>query len=286
MKIWLAIPTMTPSLLRSAVEEATKRASSPIGLIVHYNGIETPDEDIEFLLELYAQEKVDCTLVSYSKENVGVPQALHRMWKNHIMEEQDGSTYASPDDFLLYTHDDVHLLESGWDRRLRDFLEEHPKAGLVGFGGARGLGDPDLYQKPYALPQLARRDFVSNMRDAEAHGRRITAPQRVSVLDGFSLGCRRSFLDTIGGFSWTPDWMVHHIYDTGLGCMAARAGVETWVLPLLCHHHGGLTATRPGYLDGIAKDMGGAGGDGEIHRRGHEWLYQSCRDVLPLMVES
>ena len=277
MRIWLAIPTMNSELLRAAVRDAASRASD-LGLIVHYNGVSPTEADEELFSEMPSIKEA---LVSVSKENRGVTEALHKMWKNHIMEQQDGRGLASPDDLILYIHDDVSILERGWDLKLRTFLHQHPKAGLVGFGGARGLGDPDLYQKPYVLTQLARRDFVSNMRDAEAHGRRIGAPTRVSTLDGFALGCRREFLDKIGGFRWWP--YPHHGYDNGLACMAARFGYEVWVLPIACHHHGGLTATRAPYLEGIAKKFGG---DGEIHRLGHEFLYKEFKDVLPLMVES
>lgn len=267
MTLFLCIATMTPALVQEAVRYAVENTIGEIGVILHMNGIPFERSMLECVPSTWRIS------VTTSDKNIGVTEAYHAIYERH-------RDVGAATDLLLYIHDDVHILERGWDSRLEVFLREHPKAGLVGFGGARGLGDPDLYRKPYVLTQLARRQFMSNMRDAEAHGARIDQPQRVATLDGFSLGCRRGFLDQLGGYNWWP--YPHHSYDNGLACEAARHGWETWVLPIACHHHGGLTATRPAYTEGLAATFGG---DGEIHRLGHILLYERYRDVLPLWVE-
>src|SRR3954463_471244 len=67
---------------------------------------------------------------------------------------------------LMYVHDDVVIYEKGWDSRvLRQF--DDPRVGVVGFGGALGHGQPHLYEVPYKLSNLARQNFMSNMRNAE-----------------------------------------------------------------------------------------------------------------------
>lgn len=272
-RLILGIPTMEVGRMRWAEEQALKHAAGQVLVVPYFNGVKMKDVD---------PVSPNWAGFIWSPSNVGVPWALHAIFR-HVTDPVsfDPLPPAHPDDILLYIHDDVDILEQGWDTRLLDFFDLHPQAGLVGFGGALGLGDPDLYQKPYQLIQLARRNFISNMRDAEAHGQRCVWPTQVATVDGFSMACRISFLQKIGGFTWAPEWMVHHNYDNALACLAARHHWEVWMLPVLCHHHGGLTATRPAYLDGLAKDHGG---DGEVHRLGHEWLYKEFRDVLPIRV--
>jgi hypothetical protein len=101
-------------------------------------------------------------------------------------------------DIIACLHDDLLIEEDGWDRRVLSHFAMNDRCGLLGFGGATGLGDPDLYQKPYEPHQLARRHFISNMRDAEAHGERVQVATQVSCLDGFSLIGRREFWSAQG----------------------------------------------------------------------------------------
>jgi len=50
-------------------------------------------------------------------------------------------------DLLAYFHSDLYLHEEGWDQRvLREFEDE--TIGIVGFGGGKRLGSPDLYKIP------------------------------------------------------------------------------------------------------------------------------------------
>src|SRR5206468_896112 len=102
-------------------------------------------------------------------------------------------------DIIAYFHDDLILHSTDWlDRVLKEF--EDPKVGLVGFGGATRHGQPGLYRDPYDYKQLARGNFLSNMTDAENHGRRFTGSREVVVLDGFALIIRRSMLAEFGGW--------------------------------------------------------------------------------------
>jgi hypothetical protein len=101
-------------------------------------------------------------------------------------------------DVIALLHDDLLIEQDGWDRMVLGHFALNDACGLLGFGGATGLGDPDIYQKPYAPMQLARRHFISNMRDAEAHGERVQVATQVSCLDGFSLIGRRDFWSAQG----------------------------------------------------------------------------------------
>lgn len=211
-------------------------------------------------------------------------------------------------------HDDVWMEETDWDAKVLDCFADNPQCGLLGFGGATGLGAANIYQVPYDPMQLARQDFVSNMRDAEAHGRRAHAssewrlacrPERVACLDGFSLIGRREYWEgwsvfdqqqpysLVGGGAWNlfqrmaDAGLVHHAYDSALGCYAKRLGWEVWMLPLRCHHHGGLTAVAdPAYHEWAHRQQthDDERGDQGFWNFAHRWVYKEFRDVLPIRI--
>lgn len=201
-------------------------------------------------------------------------------------------------------HDDLLIEEAGWDAQVCSLFKD-PRIGLAGFGGGVGLADEDIYHAHYNPMQLARKDFVSNMRDAEVHGRRRTTPMRISCLDGFSQIGRRQFWMGLWQnpilhdrqapppnlFAIMQEWgIVHHAYDSALGAFAARLGWETWLLPIACHHFGGLTAVAdpryakwaneqrpPGDPDRVISS-----GDQQFWVEAHKIVYEQFRDVLPL----
>jgi hypothetical protein len=192
-------------------------------------------------------------------------------------------------------HDDLEILEPGWDTLTINRFASH-RVGLVGFSGATGLGSTDIYQREYQPMQLARQGFMSNLVNAEAHGQRSTVAQQVVCCDGFSL---------VGRASWwlrgqpgpdlpkaikavprpwtyfTQEGVRHHAYDSWMGVLAFRAGWETWYQPIRCDHKGGRTAVgNPGYSEWAAAQ----GGDGEFWAQAHKVLYRDGRGVLPLRV--
>lgn len=275
MRIWLAIPSMKPSLLSTALLTAADTSEQAPAALVHANGVPIDLSSADFGEVVGAYRGLYQT---YSPRNLGVVPALSDLWKLF-------QAISSPDDIIAYTHDDVLIQEASWDTQLVEFFGQHPQVGLVGFHGARGLGQPDLYKIPFNFPathsdifQLARLDCISNMRDAHIHGRRYTEPARVATIDGFSMFCRRVFLEQIRGWDWWPKGIVHHSYDNALACMAARYGWETWMYPIACHHNGGVTSTSVDFLGEFGES------EGEIHARSHVFLYNNFKDVLPLRV--
>lgn len=194
-------------------------------------------------------------------------------------------------------HDDLLLTPSDppWWTVVTDHFQTHPQCGLAGFGGAIGLGDPDIYRVPYAPSQLARRGFRSNLVDAELHGVRSRLRCRVACLDGFSQIGRRAFFlgERADGATYPapePVWealvargIVHHAYDSVLGALAARLGWETWYLPQACLHLGGQTAVGDPTYQTWARTQHPDGDQGfwaHAHVVAYDWL----RDVLPLTV--
>ena len=194
-------------------------------------------------------------------------------------------------------HDDLRIDDPLWMGIVEDYFFEHPRCGLLGFGGALGLGDADLYQKPYSPHALARQGFRSNLDDAEAHGIRSLVPHQVACLDGFSqIGRREFFLgyhrQAIGVVHPEPVYdhlvdlgFVHHFYDGALACLAARLGWEVHYLPIPCHHYGGQTAVGDaGYQRWALRQI--PDGDQGFWTLAHKIGYDTFVDVLPIRVAS
>jgi hypothetical protein len=176
-------------------------------------------------------------------------------------------------DVLAFLHDDTIIHDPNWlDRVLKEF--EDPAVGLVGFGGALKHGDPDMYKKPYNYSQLGRSHFLSNMEDAEVHGKRFTDSCDVAVLDGFALIFRRSVLDKFG---WGLDTPCQYIgYDYRACCLTHRHGYKIRLAGIKCAHLGGRTFVKMG--------LGLQPGHWERFLAAHRFLYDEFKDVLPWSV--
>jgi hypothetical protein len=194
-------------------------------------------------------------------------------------------------DIYAFMHDDVEVHDikdegawwHNWAAEVTPFFTAHPKCGMIGFGGALGLGTNDIYKTPYKLQQLARIDFISNMDDAEAHGRRVTVPTQVAVLDGFCQIIRADAYWDVGGWQKVLDMgIMFHGYDTCMACLLYEAGWDTWFLPVPCHHHGGRTSTTPAYDSWLRSK--GINGDQQVHEEAHKILYSRFRNILPIRI--
>lgn len=179
-------------------------------------------------------------------------------------------------------HDDLKLYEFGWDEKVIDAFESAPLIGLAGFGGATGLGTDNIYASPYEPMQLARLGFMSNMRDAESHGRRELESRRVACFDGFSQIGR---LDNL--YKWFYEISIlgikHHFYDSMLGALSHRDGYTNWYLPIACNHAGGVTAVGNVDYQAWAKTQKEKGDQGfweESHKIGYEYL----KGILPIRI--
>ena len=218
-------------------------------------------------------------------ENIGVPAGMHRLWEL----AKDVSSVPANEQVIVYLHDDLRILEKGWDNRVKAAFARDASVQLAGFSGTTGLGHGDIYKTPYHLTQLSRQGpLLSNLLlHAEFHGQRTTAEQLVAFVDGFSLLLRRSFLDQLNGWSWWPPEHVHHAYDYGIACQVKRHGGKALLIPVLCDHgtpdpithgrHAG-TSMNPLFQDLVKK----YGGNEAVHAAGHRFVYDTFRDVLPI----
>lgn len=200
------------------------------------------------------------TWQNYPDDNRGVVGSYQKLYEK------------SSGDILCYLHDDVICREDGWDERVRKEFEDST-VGIVGFGGARWHGVPTLYKTPYRLNDLRRGGYLSNVDDAETHGDRFDGACAVSVLDGFALCCRRSFLDRIGGWSILGRSNIDFLcYDYSICALARRFGYRIRVVGVRCHHLGGGTSV------GMNIDRQ------EEYERSHRWFYDEFKDVMPASV--
>ena len=204
-----------------------------------------------------------------NRENVLTPCEAYQQ----ALDESAGT------EVIVYAHDDVSVHEQGWMRRVVDVFDEHPNCVAVGLGGALSLGRPDLYRTPYVIQNMARGTYMSNQDDWEIHGKRETGTRRVAVLDAFLMAVRRDFLLSVGG--WPVDHLTHHCLDLWLACEVARAKKEIWMTGVSVLHSGGGTSTNATYAMAKWKQGGTLESD---HQQPHYWLYDTYRDVLPIIV--
>lgn len=194
-------------------------------------------------------------------------------------------------------HDDLVILEQGWDQRVLDTFADFQQVGLAGFGGWRSLGTDDLYETDYDPLHLRAHDYISNRTDAERWGARSHVVERVVVASTFSQIGRKAFWT---GF-YEPEWrtrqsrrklyprpwdeikqtgIVDHFYAGALGCLAHRGGWQVLSLPVRCRHLGGQTTGETRYQQWAADEYDG--GDRGIWEQAHRIGYETYKDQLPL----
>lgn len=303
----LAIVTASIDLLRAApaIRSWLELAEQPIDLYTVRQTVQradwqrTPTPVLESKLAhrafIYDSRPILGVVPAFA---IGVQQALH-----------DGHQ------IIACLHDDLEIEEQGWDETVVRLFKACPRAGLLGFGGAKGLAESDIYQTRYNPMQLVRKEFISNMRHAEAHGQRVEVACPVAVLDGFSqVGLAeywrgvphlllRKGPDSIESVPAPTNLfavlaklgVMHHAYDAALGAYAKQLGYQVWYLPIKVHHHGGLTAVAdPRYLEWARAnysyedlerpEKGTLEGDAAFWEKSHRVVYELFRDVLPIRV--
>lgn len=186
----------------------------------------------------------------------------------NVMDALQSGYENSRQDILAYIHDDVEIYEKGWDSRVLDCFND-PTIGVVGFGGALGHGAPHLYTTAYHLPNLARQNFLSNMRSWQKHGGNFTGERDVAILDGFAIFVRRSILEKAGG--WPVDKPYgYFMYSEWLCCEARRQGFRIRLVGVDCEHLGGRSS---GHIS-----------PSENYQLAHSYFYEHNRDVMPFKV--
>lgn len=253
---------------KSFIHSTLAQCSEPHELVVVSNG--TTQEDLPELLreldELRARGWK--AQIHIHKEPLGTTKAF------------DSGARAANGEIIVMIHNDVTIFVKDWDKKVIEFFDSTPNAGVCGFVGAKGLGAHNIYQTPYELTQLARHDVYASLDDARDHGKEIgSEPVEVAVLDGLTLIVKKSVFEEIGGFELQ---YVHHMYDNDLCLSANKHGYTNYVLPIMCHHRGGMTSCGTEYGEWAKENYDG---DIEIHKRSHEIFYEKWRGFLPVTVQ-
>lgn len=181
----------------------------------------------------------------------------------------------NPPQILCYIHSDVVIHEDHWLQRVEKEFQD-PRVAIVGFGGATGIGLPNLYKEPYRIENLIRHNYASNQSDWQVHGTRETGSKDVAVVDGFAMCVRTEFLKQIGG--WTQVAVNFHTYDLWMSLLAIRHGWKVRMVGISVTHNGGGTSTSPQYkkwCEDHGTDMG------REHAEPHVRFAREFVDVLP-----
>ena len=260
----LVMPTMRAGQLAKSLPTFIETATHGYHALVVYNGL--PVDDCPSCYHGWYIEKL------VLPENVGPLGAMQAAYERLSRQEE-------PPDIMAYVHDDTLMREKGWDERvLAEFAD--PAVGVVGFGGALGLGTDDIYKRPYDYRQLTRQGYRSNTDDAEQHGERFTGACNVATLDGFALIVRKTVLDKVGG--WPVNDLFFHCYDYWVTMVAQMQGFRVRLVGAQCYHQGGQSSVTPAHQDATVRVMGKT--DAEVHIESHRFIYDLGQGVLPLRV--
>jgi GT2 family glycosyltransferase len=137
--------------------------------------------------------------------------------------------------FVLVANPDA-VPEAGAVRTLREFIAEHPRAGMVGpqIRWPDGTWQPSRRRFPTVGGTIVRRTPLRSLRGTYSQrehyqlDERPTEPVEADWLLGAFLLMRRTMLDELGG--WDAGFR-HYGEDIDLGYRAAKAGWERWYVP-------------------------------------------------------
>lgn len=169
---------------------------------------------------------------------------------------QEGMKWAGGD-VVAFFHSDLMVVEKGFDKRIINAFEIHPKLGLVGFvgsneidaAGGRGGGTTSNFQGGTYYPSNADSDrnprWVGS--PAEAHGKRTRVGyEPAAVVDGCAMVLRRTAWEKIG---YRENFPPHHFYDRLISTQMLEAGYKIFVIGIACDHISGQTVGGQAYVD-------------------------------------
>lgn len=162
--------------------------------------------------------------------------------RHGVLRVMDEAWIEAKGEVIAILHNDVAMLEFGWDQRIIDTFKQDPTIGLAGFLGAEAIGSTG-----------GRQNTWSNLVEAEIHGSRESGNREVMMFDGLSLIGRREMFEKVGGFD--QRYSFHHFYDRDISLASHAAGYRNMLIGVYCHHLSGITANRPEYQEWISQQM-------------------------------
>lgn len=142
-------------------------------------------------------------------------------------------------DILCFFHNDLMVVEEGWDARIAGAFDRDPLMACIGFvgsneidaAGGRGLGTTLSY-----MGYEYRTGWAS---PAEVHGRRSVGIEAAAVLDHCSMIFRRSMLEQLPAQDENDYHTPGHFYDRVLCCEIIKRGWHIATAGIKCDHFSG-----------------------------------------------
>ena len=196
--------------------------------------------ELDRLLPVLVPQVDELVVVANVPGSVGdVPpgvRVLHNDRPRNLAANVNAGTRATTGELVLFSNPDA-LPAPDAVAILRDFIETHPRAGIVGpqtrYPG--GEWQPTRRRFPTVGGTLVRRTPLrllfrplERQRSHYLLDERPTEPVQADWLLGFFLLMRRRMLDELGG--WDEGFR-HYGEDIDLAYRAARAGWERWYVP-------------------------------------------------------
>jgi hypothetical protein len=195
---------------------------------------------LERLLPVLTTEVDETVVVANLPGSVGVVPDGVRVIENarplNLARNVNLGVGETSGELVLFSNPDA-LPRADAVTRLREFMEQHPRAGIAGPQAlyADGSWQPTRRRFPTVGGTLVRRTPLRLLRDPLRTQRshylldeRVTQPVQADWLLGFFLLMRRTMLDELGG--WDEGFR-HYGEDIDLAYRAHRAGWEVWYVP-------------------------------------------------------
>ncbi len=276
-RIAVVIPTWQPDRALRVIDNLREYAKDG-GAEVEY--IISTNRDAAWAS--YLQDTLPDQKFFIHSERMGAVQAMWGGAQKIIAE--------SAPDIIVFCHDDIEVYEN-WTLQLLMAFSMNGKGrqplniGLIGLHGAKGLGSDDIYRTPYQLQQLARFNPMSNMIDAERHGKRVTLFTEVATIDGFFMAFSAQAYKDMGGWeACLRDGIPYHMYDSWAAMRMRELGYSVYMAPISCKHSGGGTeVSMAGEYEAWARANGFKDID-DVHVQGHHSFYNRFRGQLPVRI--
>lgn len=218
--------------------------------------------------------------------NMGIHRALQDSLKMIDCGDVQG-------DIIAFLHNDLFLLEPGWDQKVADAFAEDPKLGLVGVFGARGCGKDGGRSYCYGHFMGEVDGGCKCHEFAWQHHGTLCPPEGIpaAVLDGCAMIFRADALRDVGV---AMDYPIHHFYDRLYCCRMLDKGWHIRVLDIRCDHGNGATAiTQHEAYQQRAIELAIEAGEDVGDRNGDQVTYDwACRkwteewgDRMPVWVD-
>ena len=158
------------------------------------------------------------------EENLGSNSVFHRMLLPRFADA----------DVIGFIHNDVAILEQGWDQRVMEAFDTDPKLGCLGFigsnetdwSGGRGLGTTCNWMGQYYN--------TGNASPAEIHGKRFSGLRPAATVDFCSMFFRQEVISKLSA----PE-VPHHFYDRIWCLELLEQGWHVATLGIASDHFGG-----------------------------------------------